>query len=317
MISKEYPPLITIGITCYNAEKSILRAINSAVEQDWENKEIIVVDDYSTDCSRDVIINRISSIPNARLIIHERNKRAAGSRNTIIDNARGDYIAFFDDDDESLKNRIRLQYEAVVDYYARSGHLKVACFASGKRCYPNGYVKDLLAVGSKERVPQGIEIVDYLLLYNKKRGVFYGTGTPSCSLFISTDLIKSVNGFDEDLGRVEDSDLAIRLGLNGAHFIGTKEMVFIQYATQGEDKTAIKNLKAETQLAEKYEDYLSSINMYYYAKWWPLLRYYHFKRKYIHLIMVLLRLFCNYPLRTFRHFFKTAPQRLIHEFKMR
>ena len=48
-------PLITIGITCYNAEKTILSAINSAINQDWPNFEIIIVDDFSADGSVKII----------------------------------------------------------------------------------------------------------------------------------------------------------------------------------------------------------------------------------------------------------------------
>ena len=41
-------PLITIGITCFNSEKYIIRALDSALNQDWQNKEVIIVDDFSS-----------------------------------------------------------------------------------------------------------------------------------------------------------------------------------------------------------------------------------------------------------------------------
>mgnify|MGYP001416721132 CR=1 FL=1 len=46
---------VTIGITCFNAEKTIGRAILSALSQDWENKEIIIIDDGSSDNSHKII----------------------------------------------------------------------------------------------------------------------------------------------------------------------------------------------------------------------------------------------------------------------
>ena len=46
---------VTIGITCFNAEKTIKRAILSALSQDWDNKEIIIVDDGSKDKSQEII----------------------------------------------------------------------------------------------------------------------------------------------------------------------------------------------------------------------------------------------------------------------
>ena len=48
-------PLITIGITCFNAENTIANAIKSALNQDWLNFEIIVVDDCSIDNSQNII----------------------------------------------------------------------------------------------------------------------------------------------------------------------------------------------------------------------------------------------------------------------
>ena len=50
-------PLITIGITCFNAEKTLERALLGALNQDWPNFEIIVVDDASTDSSK-IILNQ-------------------------------------------------------------------------------------------------------------------------------------------------------------------------------------------------------------------------------------------------------------------
>ena len=52
-------PLITIGITCFNASDTIERALKSAFSQDWENYEVIVIDDCSTDGTRELIQKEI------------------------------------------------------------------------------------------------------------------------------------------------------------------------------------------------------------------------------------------------------------------
>ena len=54
-------PLITIGITSFNSEGNILRALNSAINQTWQNKEIIVVDDFSSDNTVKIIENYINN----------------------------------------------------------------------------------------------------------------------------------------------------------------------------------------------------------------------------------------------------------------
>ena len=98
--------LVTIGITCFNAEETIKRAIRSALGQDWQNIEILVVDDCSTDSSVEIITKAITNDSRARLIKHVKNCGPAGARNTILDQACGEFIAFFDDDDESMPGRI-------------------------------------------------------------------------------------------------------------------------------------------------------------------------------------------------------------------
>ena len=52
---------VTIGITCFNAEKTIEKAIEGALNQEWVNKEIIIIDDGSTDNSRTLIEKKISN----------------------------------------------------------------------------------------------------------------------------------------------------------------------------------------------------------------------------------------------------------------
>ena len=52
---------VTIGITCFNAEKTIKRVISSALNQDWENKEIIIIDDGSSDNSQEIIESFLSN----------------------------------------------------------------------------------------------------------------------------------------------------------------------------------------------------------------------------------------------------------------
>ena len=310
-------PLITIGITCYNAQDSIGRAIKSAFAQDWGNLEVLVVDDCSSDGSVDAVRELITGHGNARLVVHEVNAGPAGARQTILREAKGNFIAFFDDDDESLPERLKTQYQRIVSYEAESGVDLVACYASGRRLYPNGYEMFMAAIGSGGRGPIGSELADYQLFYGKKPGVFYGGGTPTCSLMARKEVFAAAGGFDPSLRRVEDVDFAIALGLKGGHFIGCPEVLFIQYASEGGDKSPEKNMEAEVALAEKYADYLRSVGRYEYARRWPLVRYYHFKGQHAEMIKVLGALFLKAPVKTARHFFTTGPRRLLHEFKMK
>lgn len=311
-------PLITIGLCCYNASETISRAIKSALNQDWPNLEIIIVDDLSTDNSRKVAREVIAGQTNARLITHEKNQGPAGTRNTIIKEAAGDYIAFFDDDDESLSNRITCQFEYLKKFEEQLKTKQIACYASGVRHYANGYQKQLPAIGSNgDEVPNGKKLANYLLFHQKQNDWFYGAGTPTCSLMARTETFKNNGSFDPNLRRVEDVDFAIRLAMNEGYFIGTRETLFNQYATEAFDKSPEKNLEAEQALVRKNKNYLSSIGKYYYALHWPKLRYWHFKKDYFKFTIEFLGLVCRYPFSVLTHILATGPRRLIHERKMK
>ena len=119
-------PLITIGITCFNAEKTIERALLSAINQDWPNFEIVVVDDASTDSSKIILKQYELKVKKISIIYQKQNKGCANARNLIISQAKGEFIAFFDDDDFSRFDRIRLQYEHLVNYEKKESAEKVA-----------------------------------------------------------------------------------------------------------------------------------------------------------------------------------------------
>lgn len=309
---------VTIGITSFNAENTILRAVHSAVIQDWNDKEIIVVDDCSSDRSANLVEDFASRRENVRLIRHRENEGAAAARNTILENATGDFVAFFDDDDVSLPNRVRKQVERLRSFGEQNPEVLAICYAAGERRYANGYLKSLPAIGAHAGTePRGTEVADYLLFFQKIRGREYGSGTPSCSMMASMEVFQRFGKFDKTFRRVEDVEFAIRAALSGIAFIGTPEVLFVQYSTDGEDKTPEKNRDSEIILAEKFREYLEDVGIYYYAKNWPLLRYYHFRRRYGLFLLMFSKIALRHPIRAFSHLLQVGPSRLRHEASMR
>jgi glycosyltransferase involved in cell wall biosynthesis len=308
--------LATIGITCYNAETTIARAINSALSQSWRNLEIVVVDDCSTDRSVALVENTIAGRPTARLIRHDVNRGPAAARNTILREATGEFVAFFDDDDESLPERVETQIRHLEGYERTVGATLVACVASGIRRYPNGYTQELPAIGSRGHAPQGPGFADYLLYFHRRRDWDYGGGVPARALLARRSTFLAVGAFDSRLRRVEDNDLAIRLALAGAHFTGPAAPLYVQYATTAPDKSPDKNLEAEQAVVRKYRGYLERKGRYYYALHWHKLRYWHFMRRYDRLIIEFLRIFLRHPIVATKHILATGPRRLAHEWRM-
>lgn len=97
---------VSIIITCYNSSKTIYKTIESCINQTYKNIEIIIIDDYSTDNSLDIINsfadNRI------KVIKHNINKGAGVARQTGINAIRGDYMTFLDSDDYIKKDCIQI-----------------------------------------------------------------------------------------------------------------------------------------------------------------------------------------------------------------
>ena len=306
-------PLITIGIACYNAEKTIARALESAIGQTWSNKEILVVDDSSTDNSRALVEKIMENNGSVRMLKNDINKGVGFVRQKIVEHARGDFIAFFDDDDFSVPERVRAQYEKIKEY----DNQRVVCHVSGERRYPNGYVLPLRAIGSDGRAVPGEALVERLLYFKKNNDFFFGSCSPTCSMMVRKSTVMGVGGFDPNLGRVEDVDLSIRIGLAGGIFVGLKQPLFIQYATSASDKSPERNMQAEIVIVEKHRKYLESKRMFYYARHWPLLRFYHFKSQYILLALALLKIFLRHPFKTMSHAGHTFPRRMAHEAKMK
>lgn len=95
----EKNPKISIIIPVYNVELYLRTAIDSALNQTYENKEIILVDDGSTDQSGK-ICDEYAEQYDCITVIHQENGGLSAARNTGIANSNGDYIAFLDSDDE-------------------------------------------------------------------------------------------------------------------------------------------------------------------------------------------------------------------------
>ena len=94
-----YEDLISINITTYNRSHLLARCLDSVISQTYKNIEIVIVDDYSTDDTANVVDQYIARDPRIKYIRHKRNLGNAFSRNTAINNGTGKYVAFMDDDD--------------------------------------------------------------------------------------------------------------------------------------------------------------------------------------------------------------------------
>ncbi len=310
-------PKITICMSCYNAAEHIGSAIDSAVAQDWDNKELLIVDDCSTDNSVAVVTGKIKDIPYARLVRHEQNMGVAGSVNTLISSATGDFLAFFDDDDFSVPERLRTQYDAITVYESRTRAAHVICYAGIQKIYPNGYIASKPAIGSQPVIPVGEDMVNFHLYLPRKSGLFYGSGTPNCALMARASTLRAVGPYDVTLRRNEDADFAVRIGLLGGHFIGTTETLVHQSATGGADKHPEVAYKSDRAFLMKYADILNKYGRFDFALAWCEIKYLHYAGKDGKALGIFLLAFLKHPWLHTAHLLRAAPARILHEWKMK
>jgi glycosyl transferase family 2 len=105
------PPLVSILIPAYNAEEWIAETLDSALAQTWHAKEILVVDDGSTDRTRD-IARRFTK--RGVRVISQSHQGAAAARNHALSLSGGDYIQWLDADDLLAPDKIAKQLEAAA-----------------------------------------------------------------------------------------------------------------------------------------------------------------------------------------------------------
>lgn len=221
--------MISIVIPTYNRSKLIWKSIMSILKQTYKNFEIIVVDDNSNDNTESII----RSIKDNRIIYlkHEKNMGANAARNTGINNARGEYIAFQDSDDEWLENKLEIQFNELINSKADI----VACsfykyFDNKVKLVPKKNIKDNQI---KQKLFFGNFISTQTLLGKKK-----------CFL---------EEQFDETFPRFQDWELMIRVSQKyKIHFINKPLVnVYVQEDSISKDNSkAIISLKI---ILEKYK----------------------------------------------------------------
>lgn len=110
-MTHSYKPLVSVVIPVYNSSVTIVRALNSVINQTYKNIEIIVVDDGSSDSSLDLIYDFFERTPISHVVLIQSNKgpSAARTRNCALFVAKGSYVAFLDSDDEWLNHKIEKQ----------------------------------------------------------------------------------------------------------------------------------------------------------------------------------------------------------------
>ena len=190
---------LAVIVTNYNKSKYIEKCLDSIVRQTFQASEIIVVDDCSTDSSREVLLNYKKKCPIIQLVFNEKNKGVSSARNTGLQIAKSDYVTAIDADDFYFsQTKLESEMNAVLDANKNSGQM-VASFSQ------------TVLVDEEDKVIQR--------LYKKPLNlcVRFGTVTRLYKYQVPRDYcypksaLIAVGGYDESMNLYEDWDLNLRL----------------------------------------------------------------------------------------------------------
>jgi glycosyltransferase involved in cell wall biosynthesis len=227
-------PLVSILIPAYNAEQWIADTLRSAIGQTWAPKEIIVVDDESTD--RTLAIARQFESEEVRVVAHK-HQGAAATRNKALSLARGEYIQYLDADDLMASDKIARQLETLGQ-------------SSNKRTLLSGSWGEFVYRYHRTKfVPTALwcdlRPVDWLIR-KMQLGVFMQTAT----WLVSRELAEAAGPWDTNLLGDDDGEYFCRvlLASNGVRFVPESKVYYRKSGVGCLSYIGLSDAKMEAQM---------------------------------------------------------------------
>ena len=225
-------PFVTVVIPTFNHAKLLRRALDSVVAQTFDNWEAIVINNFSTDETIEVVESYQDD--RIKLINFKNNGVIAASRNQGIKNARGTYIAFLDSDDNWYSAKLRKCFE-----YANQG---AQFICHGEKWINSDFSTREIMYGPANRAT-------YLSL------LFRGNCISTSATCIETALLRSVGGFDEstEIVTAEDYDLWMRLAATNPKTVFIPEILGEFHRLSDSASSAVlRNLSSERVVLQKH-----------------------------------------------------------------
>lgn len=225
---------VSVIIPTYNRSELLKKAVKSLESQSHQNIEIIIIDDFSTDDTAEVV----GKMKDSRIIYirHDINKGGSEARNTGIKRATGRFIGFLDSDDQWLPDKLEKQLKLFADQ-------------------PDlGVVYTGVQVVNENNQPTRKIIPKYrgnMLLKLFESNCIDTTS----SVLVKKEVLEQVQGFDAGLPSCQDWDLYIRLA-QVTTFDFVKESMVLFYHHSGERITTNKKsvLSGHLSIFEKYKE---------------------------------------------------------------
>ncbi|MBD3243330.1 MAG: glycosyltransferase [Chitinivibrionales bacterium] len=208
-------PLISVVIPTYNRRSYITEAIDSVLAQTYDDYEVVVVDDGSTDGTREAL----EQYAHAIRYVYQENAGCAAARNTGLEHARGRWIAFLDSDDVWLPDKLATQAADLQHFPAANAH------ALNAHIYRDhiGQTVDLFRyIGYEHHLQESPTFITRPL----EQQLRYGFGWPQ-SVMTRRDVLVQAGPFNGRLKLHMDTDMFYRVAAHGKWVINAQPLVQI------------------------------------------------------------------------------------------
>ena len=195
-----HQPLVTIVCLCYNHEEFVIEALDSVINQDYKNIELIIVDDFSSDNSVVLIEKWLINHPEVLFIKNSFNSGNTKSFNHALKKANGTYIIDLATDDRLLPNCISSQLKAFEN--SQFQDLAVV-YANFNLIDKEGKITNIYF--QENEFPQSGNVYEMVISRSVKLG--------SIAALYDTEVLKKLGGYDESLA-YEDLDIWVRISRN-------------------------------------------------------------------------------------------------------
>lgn len=239
---------VTIVLPAYNASEYLTETVNSVLSQTYQDFELLVIDDGSTDNTKDIVNDFCERDSRIRLI-SQKNQGVSVARNNGIKTARGEYIAFLDSDDLWLPNKLAKHVEHLQANpklglsFARVEFVTCDGKSTGKYSNPR-----MVNISAKD-------------LYEENAAV-----TPSNAV-ISRTALEQVGGFDGELSGAADAELFLRLKCHGWEVEGINEILVLYRTSLGGMSSQLYKMEEDwNRLSQKAGVYAPELIQHHYKQ---------------------------------------------------
>ncbi|HTS07798.1 MAG TPA: glycosyltransferase family A protein [Candidatus Eisenbacteria bacterium] len=199
-------PKVSVVIPTYNRAEKVQGAIESALAQTLSDLEVIVVDDGSSDETNEVLQHTFGD----RIrYFAQANQGASVARNRGIEEARGEWIAFLDSDDEWEQDKLEWQFKALERFAPECG----ACYTD-VRFFNHEETRTMFQMAERGDAHEGAMGVNPNVLKLLVRPGGAGMVVCLSSIMARADAVRSTGGFDPKLLYSQDSEMLFRLALH-------------------------------------------------------------------------------------------------------